>query len=122
MIIQAISNLLDNAIRHNVDDGRIWVSVRAEDGDATLLVENTGPVIDPDTVTLLCEPFYRAGASRTAASRSGAGTGVGLGLSIVTSINQAHYGDLEITARDGGGLTVRWRLPGSRVERTTPCG
>ena len=83
-------------------------------------MENTGPVIDPDTVALLCEPFYRAGASRTAASRNGAGTGVGLGLSIVSSINQAHHGDLEITAREGGGLAVRWRLPGPGG--TIPCG
>jgi hypothetical protein len=61
-------------------------------------------------VPLLCEPFYRAGASRTAGSRAGAVTGVGLGLSIVSSINQAHDGDLEITAREGGGLAVRWRF------------
>ncbi len=113
MIAQAVSNLLDNAIRHNVDGGRIWISVRAEGSDSTLLVENSGPVIDPDVVALLCEPFYRAGASRTAGSRTGAGIGVGLGLSIVSSINQARHGDLEITARDGGGLTVRWRLTGS---------
>jgi signal transduction histidine kinase len=122
MITQAVTNLLDNAIRHNVDGGRIWVSVRDDGGAAMLLVENTGPVIDPDTVALLCEPFYRAGASRTTASRGGAGTGVGLGLSIVSSINQAHHGDLQIAARDGGGLAVRWRLPDSRSERTTPCG
>jgi signal transduction histidine kinase len=118
MITQAVSNLLDNAIRHNIDGGRIWVSVRAEGSDATLRVENTGEVIDPDTVALLCEPFYRAGASRTAGSRAGAGTGVGLGLSIVSSINQAHHGDLEITAREGGGLAVRWRLP----DKSTECG
>jgi len=118
MITQAVTNLLDNAIRHNVEGGRIWVSVR----DGTVLVENTGPVIDPDTVALLCEPFYRAAATRTVRSRTGAGTGVGLGLSIVSSINQAHHGDLEITAREGGGLAVRWRLPGAGVERTTPCG
>ena len=111
MITQAVANLLDNAIRHNVDGGRIWVSVREQGAAATLLVENTGPVIDPDTVALLCEPFYRAGASRIAPSSGGAGTGVGLGLSIVSSINQAHNGDLQISAREGGGLAVRWRLP-----------
>jgi signal transduction histidine kinase len=119
MITQAVTNLLDNAIRHNVDGGRIWVSVRDDGGTVSLLVENTGPVIDPDTVALLCEPFYRAGASRLAASRDGSGTGVGLGLSIVSSINQAHNGDLEITSREGGGLAVRWRLPGPG---TIPCG
>jgi signal transduction histidine kinase len=119
MITQAVTNLLDNAIRHNVDGGRIWVSVRDDGGTVRLLVENTGPVIDPDTVALLCEPFYRAGASRLAASRDGSGTGVGLGLSIVSSINQAHNGDLEITSREGGGLVVGWQLPGPG---TIPCG
>ena len=121
MVTQAVTNLLDNAIRHNVAGGHIWVDVRREGGSdgrseasggAVLTVENTGPVVDPETVALLCEPFYRGEASRTNVARTAAGTGVGLGLSIVSSINEAHQGRLEIAARDGGGLRVAWRLRG----------
>jgi signal transduction histidine kinase len=116
MVTQAVTNLLDNAIRHNIPGGRIWISVQNDGSDAVLTVQNTGPVIDPGTVALLCEPFYRSDASRTSVARLGAGTGVGLGLSIVSSINEAHAGRLEIAARVGGGLLVQWRLPRQAIQ------
>ncbi len=118
MVTQAVTNLLDNAIRHNIPGGRIWVGVQHDGSDAVLTVQNTGPVVDPDTVDLLCEPFYRSDASRTSVARLGAGTGVGLGLSIVSSINQAHAGRLEISARVGGGIRVQWRLPRQAIQPT----
>jgi len=118
MVTQAVTNLLDNAIRHNIPGGRIWVGVEHDDDDAVLTVQNTGPTVDPDTVDLLCEPFYRSDASRTSVARLGAGTGVGLGLSIVSSINQAHAGRLEISARVGGGIRVQWRLPRQAIQPT----
>ncbi|WP_183086119.1 sensor histidine kinase [Mycetocola tolaasinivorans] len=104
-------NLVHNAIRHNHDAGRVWVSVQsAEPGTATLCVENTGTVIDEAQITLLREPFSRA-AGR---ARGGDTPGRGLGLSIVSAIAERCGSHLELTARPGGGLiaSVTFRTVG----------
>ncbi|MFF8836206.1 sensor histidine kinase [Streptomyces sp. NPDC015130] len=96
-------NLVANAVRHNVPDGRVEVRT----GPGGLEVTNTGPVVPPDTVPLLFEPFRRLSA-RTQAP----GEGVGLGLSIVESIARAHDAPATASANaEGGGLTVRVRFP-----------
>jgi signal transduction histidine kinase len=101
-------NLVENAIRHNVTGGTATVSVFAstKSRDAVLEVENTGPVLDPESIEGLVEPFRRAGPDR--ASNDG---GVGLGLSIVNAVVTAHHGTMTLTARQGGGLRVRVQLP-----------
>ena len=111
MLSQAIGNLIDNALLHNVPGGRVWVDVGVAGGEAVLQVENTGPEVSPDDLALLGEPFYRGGASRTAARRPDGRGGVGLGLSIVMSIIKAHRGTLSMARREGGGLKVTVRLP-----------
>jgi signal transduction histidine kinase len=99
-------NLVENAIRHNVVGGAVSIGVRRDRDAAILEVVNTGPVIAPDDVASLVEPFRRTGVDRT-----GAGTGVGLGLSIVDAIVDAHRGTLTITAPGEGGLRVHVQLP-----------
>jgi signal transduction histidine kinase len=101
-------NLVENAIRHNETGGTVTVSLFSchESRDAVLEVENTGPVLDPESVDGLVEPFRRAGPDR--ASNDG---GVGLGLSIVNAIVTAHHGTMTLTARQRGGLGVRVQLP-----------
>lgn len=95
-------NLVANAVRHNVPDGRVEVRT----GPGGIEVTNTGPVVPLDTVPLLFEPFRRLSA-RTQAP----GEGVGLGLSIVESIARAHDATATATANaEGGGLTVRVRF------------
>jgi signal transduction histidine kinase len=91
-----VANLVDNAIRHNVEDG--WVSVSC--GDGVLTVTNTGPVVPPAEVDRLVQPFQRLGPART-------GSGLGLGLSIVQAIATAHDATVTVTARAEGGLEVR---------------
>ncbi|GAA4016250.1 ATP-binding protein [Allokutzneria multivorans] len=103
LLTQLVTNLIGNAVRHNVDGGQIWVRTNARSG---LQVVNTGRVIDPSTVPLLFEPFRR-GTERTGSSDGGAG----LGLSIVSSIVQAHGGSVAAEARAKGGLHVRVTLP-----------
>ncbi|MFB9904951.1 sensor histidine kinase [Allokutzneria oryzae] len=103
LLTQLVTNLVGNAVRHNVDGGRIWVRTNSRSG---LQVVNTGPVIDPSTVPLLFEPFRR-GKERTGSADGGAG----LGLSIVQSIAQAHDGEVVAEARAKGGLHVRVSLP-----------
>ncbi|MGH8918102.1 MAG: ATP-binding protein, partial [Actinomycetes bacterium] len=81
-----VRNLLANAVRHNRPGGRITLRTRA---DGVLTVSNTGPVIPPEDVARLLEPFRRR-----AERRHTAGEGAGLGLSIVASIARAHGAQL----------------------------
>jgi hypothetical protein len=99
-------NLIDNAIRYNQRGGWVQVTTTAEAPCAQLIVENTGPVLDPSEVSQLGRPFRRAGAERT-----GSDGGVGLGLSIVVAIAGAHHGTVKIEARSEGGLRVAVTLP-----------
>ncbi len=107
LLLQMVTNLLHNAIVHNVAaQGAVDVVATPGPAGAVLTVENTGEVLDPDQVATLTEPFVR-GTERIHASQAGAG----LGLAIVASIVQAHDGILEVVARPAGGLRVTVRLP-----------
>jgi signal transduction histidine kinase len=101
------ANLYDNAVRYNVPDGAVWISTAAVDGRAVLTVTNTGPVIAPEAVTGLFEPFRRL------QDRTGDG-GSGVGLAIVASIAAAHGGHAVAEAVPDGGLNVTVTLPGPR--------
>ena len=101
-----MANLLDNAIRHNVAHGIVQVSTGTWAGHAVLSVSNTGPVIHPDHVAQLFQPFQRGGADRT-----GTRDGLGLGLSIVGAIAEAHGAWLQANALTGGGLGIQAGFP-----------
>jgi two-component system sensor histidine kinase VanS len=106
LLLQLTTNLLHNAIVHNlVSGGSVLVSTAVSSGRATLVVENTGEPLSPALVATLAEPFQR-GAERI---RSHA-AGVGLGLAIVTSIVRAHDGTLALEPQVGGGLRVTVQL------------
>ncbi|MGD2204245.1 ATP-binding protein [Microbacterium maritypicum] len=107
LLARAVRNLLENAIRHNVSAGELWVRCRRERGRAIIEVENTGAPITPATVELLTEPFYRGDASRTSTGPDG----TGLGLAIVQSIAKTHGGEVRLRARKGGGLIAAIVLP-----------
>ncbi|MCZ0981587.1 HAMP domain-containing sensor histidine kinase [Streptomyces diastatochromogenes] len=100
-------NLLQNAVRYNVPEGG-WVEVTTEvkDGQAVLVVSNTGPVVPAYEIDNLFEPFRRLRQERT-----GSDKGVGLGLSIVRSVARAHGGRIIAEPREGGGLVMRVTLP-----------
>ncbi|MFF4870251.1 ATP-binding protein [Streptomyces sp. NPDC000961] len=104
LLRQLVRNLVANAVVHNVPGG--FVDVRVDGG--VLTVVNTGPVVPPDDVEGLFEPFRRGeGRDRT-------GPGAGLGLSIVRSVATAHGGTATAAARgadEGGGLVVTVTLP-----------
>jgi signal transduction histidine kinase len=100
------ANLVDNALRHNVKGGHITIAARTDSGQAILEVTNTGPVIGPDDINLLCQPF-----GRLQSQRANHPDGHGLGLSIVQSIAAAHGAALAIGSRPGGGLHVQVRFP-----------
>lgn len=105
LLERLVVNLVENAVRHNVPDG--WVDVRtgAPGGRPTLCVVNSGPVIRPDQIAELVQPFRRLDGERR--QRPGSG----LGLSIVAAITTAHGGRLSACPVPGGGLRVDVALP-----------
>ena len=106
LLAQMVANLVGNAIRHNQPGGFIEVSTEADACTVRLIVENGGPLLDPDEVAQLSQPFKRLGAERT-----GSASGVGLGLSVVAAIVAAHRGTLDLQAGPGGGLRACIELP-----------
>jgi signal transduction histidine kinase len=106
LLERLVDNLIDNGIRHNVDGGRLEISVAADGDDAVLLVENGGPVIPEAEVAALFERFARgADATRTRSD------GYGLGLAIVRAVAHHHTGTASARPLPGGGLRVEVRLP-----------
>jgi two-component system sensor histidine kinase VanS len=107
LLLQVVTNLVHNAIVHNLpDQGTVWVRTAVEARAVTLTVENTGEALAPQVVSTLVEPFQR-GTERIRGDHAG----VGLGLAIVKRITDAHDGTLALTAREGGGLRVTVSLP-----------
>ncbi|WP_067504792.1 cell wall metabolism sensor histidine kinase WalK [Actinoplanes sp. TFC3] len=104
-------NLIENAIRYNHLMGKLWLRTSNVDGQARLVVGNTGFEVEPRDVPGLFEPFRRGGWERTGSR------GSGLGLSIVRAVCDAHGGTVSAVAQPGGGLEVTVSLPGAD---TTP--
>jgi two-component system, OmpR family, sensor histidine kinase VanS len=107
LLLQMTTNLLHNAIVHNLPDrGGVWLTTAVDPESVLVTVENTGEKLNPPLVATLAEPFQR-GTERVQTDHAG----VGLGLAIVKRITQAHDGTLTITPRAAGGLRVTVRLP-----------
>jgi two-component system, OmpR family, phosphate regulon sensor histidine kinase PhoR len=103
---QAVSNLVDNAIAHSADGGRVRTVLAHRDSHVELRVEDEGTGIPPDALERVFERFYRVDAAR---SRERGGTGIG--LSIVKHVAQAHGGTVSVTSELGAGSTFTLQLP-----------
>ncbi len=101
-----IANLVSNAVRHNVDGGRAEISTTITDGRAVVTVSNTGPLVPPDEIDRLFQPFQRLGTQRL--HQAG---GHGLGLAIVRAIVCVHGAELSARARAEGGLDISVSFP-----------
>jgi len=101
-----VANLVDNAIRHNGDGGRVEISTTVTDGRAIVSLSNTGTLIPPDEVDRLFQPFRRLGTERIRHAN-----GHGLGLAIVRAIADAHGATLTANARPEGGLDIAVSFP-----------
>ncbi|GAB3297295.1 HAMP domain-containing protein [Epidermidibacterium keratini] len=107
LLQQLMSNLIHNAVVHNLaEGGSVWVATAQRADTVILTVQNTGDVLDPTTVETLAEPFQR-GTQRVHSDQAG----VGLGLAIVARIAQVHGGSLRLAPRAGGGLQASVILP-----------
>jgi signal transduction histidine kinase len=107
LIERLISNLLDNAVRHNVAGGHVEISTRQQGDRALLRVENSGQMIAPEEIETMFEPFRRLGPART-----GTDPGQhGLGLSIVRAVATAHHATIDAQPRAGGGLAITVAFP-----------
>jgi signal transduction histidine kinase len=105
LLERLIGNLVENAVRHNVDGGWLRLSCGETTDRAWLHVANGGAVIPQSDVEGLFEPFRRGGKGRTASR------GAGLGLAIVRLIVEAHHGRVQAAAPPFGGLALRIELP-----------
>jgi signal transduction histidine kinase len=99
LVERLVTNLVDNALRHNVENGRVQITTGEQGGRAVLAVANTGPAVPASELTRLFQPFQRLGTDRV-------GHSAGLGLSIVHAVAEAHGATLRTTPRPAGGLCI----------------
>ena len=106
----AISNLVENAIKYNVDDGWVRVSLDADHKFFYVTVADSGMGIPEDSIDRIFERFYRVDKSH---SREIGGTG--LGLAITRSTIAMHHGVIKVFSREGEGTTFSVRVPLSYI-------
>ncbi len=105
-ITQAISNLVENAIKYNKEHGFVKVTLDADHQFFTLKVEDSGIGIPPDALENIYERFYRVDKSR---SREIGGTG--LGLAITKSAILKHRGTIKVQSTEGEGTDFTVKIP-----------
>jgi signal transduction histidine kinase len=105
LLERMISNLVDNAVRHNEPGGWIRLRTGSKDAAAYLEIANSGPFVPDDAVPSLFEPFRRL------ETRTGVRDGVGLGLSIARSVVTAHGATVTARSQPAGGLDISVLIP-----------
>ncbi|HKG55236.1 MAG TPA: ATP-binding protein [Anaerolineales bacterium] len=103
---QVLTNILDNALRHTPEGGKIVLSAKDLDDQVELAIQDSGPGLKAEDINRIFDRFYRTDSSR---QRQDGGSG--LGLAIARSIVQAHGGQLSAESDEGKGLKVIVRLP-----------
>ena len=106
-LTQVINNILGNALRYVPAGGTVYLSAGEDSGGVIVSVVDNGPGVPPSDLTLLFERFWRGDPSR---SRETGGSG--LGLTIARRIIQAQKGRIWAESTPGGGLTLKFWLPG----------
>jgi signal transduction histidine kinase len=112
---RAMTNLLDNAMRHAPRGGTVRVRGRTVAEGASIEVWNDGPPIHPDDLPHLFERFYRSDKSRSRATGR-----AGLGLAIARAIVEAHDGTIDVDSAVDRGTRFMILLPGLRTANITP--
>jgi two-component system OmpR family sensor kinase len=118
-LMQLFSNLLDNALKHTPEGGRVTALAESGDGCVEVSVTDTGPGIPAEELPRIFERFYQVDKSR---ARSDA-EGVGLGLAIAQELAEAHGGRISVESKIGVGTRFSVALPvtGSPTGATVRC-
>ena len=106
----AISNLVENGIKYNVDEGWVRVTLDADHKDFFVTVEDSGLGIPEESIERIFERFYRVDKSH---SREIGGTG--LGLAITRSSIAMHHGIIKVSSKEGEGTTFTVKIPLSYI-------
>lgn len=106
LVERLVSNLVENAFRHNIPGGTLHLATFATVDRAVLTIANSGPLIPPREVDRLFLPFQRLRSHP-----SGTTDGVGLGLAIVQAIADAHDATITASPRRDGGLRIDIGFP-----------
>lgn len=109
LLYEVIYNLGENAVKYNVENGNVLISVAKEENSAVLTVKDSGIGIAPEHQSRIFERFYRVDKSHSKASG-----GTGLGLSIVKHAVQRQGGKIELESEPGKGTTIRIILPAAK--------
>lgn len=102
----ALSNLVENAIKYNREEGKVWVTLDADHKFFYVKVEDNGVGIPKEFQERVFERFYRVDKAR---SRETGGTG--LGLAITKNIILLHQGAIRLKSEEGKGATFTVRIP-----------
>jgi signal transduction histidine kinase len=105
-VSRALLNLVDNAIKYSADDKAITVTLRQDEKNVIIEVQDRGIGIAADDLTRIFDPYYRAQFSDTQTRR-----GAGLGLTLVQQIVASHGGRIEVDSVPGAGSTFRLLFP-----------
>lgn len=110
LLYRAVYNLVENAIKYNRPNGSVTVSVKEKNGQAMILVKDTGIGISPENQKKIFDPFFRVDKSRSRAMG-----GAGLGLALVDSIAREHGGSVKVLESNEKGSIIALMLPVSSI-------
>ena len=111
LLYRAVYNLVENAIKYNRPNGSVTVSVKEKNGQAMILVKDTGIGISPENQKKIFDPFFRVDKSRSRAMG-----GAGLGLALVDSIAKEHGGSVKVLESNEKGSIIAFMLPVSSLK------
>ena len=105
-VLQAVHNLISNAIKYTPEGGEVNVTVTAEQGALTVSVEDSGVGIAFDDLERVFEKFYRTDDARLSET-----TGSGLGLAIAREVIRLHGGDIAVESEVDQGSRFTLSIP-----------
>jgi len=116
-IILVFANLLDNAIKYNVQDGSVDIHIKQEGSDLCLRIADTGVGIPEESIKFVFDEFYRVKNEKTRMI-----SGTGLGLSIVQKIVKAYQGKIKVESKEGKGSSFLVYFPLENIGRGLEYG
>jgi signal transduction histidine kinase len=111
-LLDAVTNVVANAIAYNVEGGRVRITLHTHARLAEVAVTDTGIGIAPADVPRIFDPFFQVDPASN--------RGAGLGLAVTRAIVERHGGDIACESRPGTGTTMTIRLPVAGADASTP--